>query len=221
MTFRSRFHLLRSSRVCRLSAVAEELILPVFALNAENPDGSRWSTEVYLVNPTPDPVSVAIAGLLPGRVNRPTPCGQFMSPTRVVPPQSAVLWTASGLATDLGCAEEVLGALKLHADGPVRCHGAYGAPLRIPENRHPWASSPAMDSRWRALRHGRPARTDHPSAPDPALAPESLRRTRVHHQRRFRQSRARTGDRDHVSSEGTTARHPDQRPSGSPCPISS
>jgi hypothetical protein len=99
---------------------AEELILPVFALNAPNPDGSRWSTEIYLVNPTPEPVSVAIAGLLPGRVSRPTPCGQFMSPTRVVPPQSAVLWTASGLATDLGCADEVLGALTLHADGPVR-----------------------------------------------------------------------------------------------------
>lgn len=108
--------------VCALPALgpAEELILPIFALNAEIPDGSRWSTEVYLVNPTPDPVSVAIAELLPGRVKRPTPCGQFMSPTRVVPPQSAVLWTASGLATDLGCAEEVLGALKLHADGPVR-----------------------------------------------------------------------------------------------------
>lgn len=101
-------------------AVAEELILPVFALNAPNPDGSRWSTEVYLVNPTPDPIPVAIAGLLPGRVSRPTPCGQFMSPTRVVPPQSAVLWTASGLATDLGCADQVIGALKLHADGPVR-----------------------------------------------------------------------------------------------------
>jgi len=100
--------------------VAEELILPVFALNAQNPDGSRWSTEVYLVNPTTEPIPVAIAGLLPGRINRPTPCGQFMSPTRVVPPQSAVLWTASGLATDLGCAEEVLGALKLHTDGPVR-----------------------------------------------------------------------------------------------------
>jgi len=106
--------------VTPIFGLAEELILPVFALNAENPDGSRWSTEVYLVNPTLDPVSVAIAELLPGRVSRPTPCGRFMSPTRVVPPQSAVLWTASGLATDLGCAEEVLGALKLHADGPVR-----------------------------------------------------------------------------------------------------
>jgi len=89
---------------------------------------------VYLVNPTPEPVSVAIAELLPGRVSRPTPCGRFMSPTRVVPPQSAVLWTASGLATDLGCAEEVLGALKLHADGPVRVTARMVRHLEIGES---------------------------------------------------------------------------------------
>ena len=99
---------------------AEDLILPVFALTALNPDGSRWSTEIYLVNPSPEAVPVAIAEFLPGKVSRPAPCGRFMSPTRVVPPRSAVLWTASGLATDLGCADEVIGALKLHADGPVR-----------------------------------------------------------------------------------------------------
>lgn len=106
-----------------LVAAAEELILPVFALNAQSRDGSRWSTEIYLVNPTGMPVQVAIAGLLPGRVKRPTPCGQFMSQTHVVPSRSAVLWTASGLATDLGCADEVLGALKLLADGPVLVTG--------------------------------------------------------------------------------------------------
>ena len=70
-----------------IHSAAEELILPVFALNAQGPDGSRWSTEVYLVNPTTQPVPVSIAGLLPGRVLRSTPCGQFMSQTRVVPPQ--------------------------------------------------------------------------------------------------------------------------------------
>jgi hypothetical protein len=102
-----------------LQATATELIVPVFALNAELPDGSRWSSEMYLVNPSQKPVQVSIADLLPGRVHRPAPCGQFMSQTRVVPPQSAVIWTASGLATDLGCAEEVLGALKLRTDGPV------------------------------------------------------------------------------------------------------
>jgi hypothetical protein len=106
-----------------LRAAATDLILPVFALNAELADGSRWSSEIYLVNPSQKPVEVSLAGLLPGRVNRPTPCGQFMSQTRVVPPRSAVVWTASGLATDLGCADEVLGALMLRADGPVRVTG--------------------------------------------------------------------------------------------------
>jgi len=122
MAFRS-FFLVFVILTMPLLAVGEELILPVFALNALLPDGSRLSTEVYLVNPTLDPVQVAIAELLPGRVRRATPCGQFMSQTRVVPPKSAVLWTASGLATDLGCADEVLGALKLHSDGPVRVTG--------------------------------------------------------------------------------------------------
>jgi len=109
--------------VLPLQAASEEFILPLFALNAQNPDGSRWSTEIYLVNPTTEPVQVAIAGLLPGKIRRSAPCGQFMSQTHVVPPQSAVLWTASGLAKDFGCADEVLGALKLHADGKVQITG--------------------------------------------------------------------------------------------------
>jgi hypothetical protein len=104
-------------------AAAVELILPVFALNADSPDGRTRSSEVYLVNPTPDPIQVTLDDFLPGRVHRPAPCDQFMSPTRVVPPRSAVLWTATGLATDLGCADEVLGALILRADGPVRISG--------------------------------------------------------------------------------------------------
>jgi hypothetical protein len=106
-----------------IQAAATELILPVFALNHPHADGSRWSTEIYLVNPNPRPVQVSLAGLLPGKIERPAPCGQFMSQTRVVPPQSAVVWTASGLATDLGCAVEALGALKLRADGPIRVTG--------------------------------------------------------------------------------------------------
>jgi len=106
-----------------LTAVTDDLILPVFAVNAHNPDGSRSSTEVYLVNSTPGPVQVAIAGLLFGSVKRSAPCGQFMSQTHVVPAESAVLWTASGLATDLGCVDEFHGALKLHTDGPLRVTG--------------------------------------------------------------------------------------------------
>jgi len=106
-----------------IPASTDELILPVFALNSANPDGSRTSTEVYLVNTTPEPVQVAIGGLLLGKIRRSTTCGQFMSQTHVVPPESAVLWTASGLASDLGCADEFLGALTLHADGELRVTG--------------------------------------------------------------------------------------------------
>lgn len=106
-----------------LSASAVELVLPAFALNAATADGTYRSTEVYLVNPTAEPIQVTLAGFLPGRIHRPAPCNQFMSPTRVVPPRSAVLWTASGLATDLGCADQVVGALTLRADGPVRVTG--------------------------------------------------------------------------------------------------
>jgi hypothetical protein len=42
-----------------------------------------------------------------------------MTPTRVVPPQSATVWTATGLATDLGCADSARGGLVLRADGPL------------------------------------------------------------------------------------------------------
>lgn len=105
-------------------ALAEELVLPIFALNAPGRDGSRWSTEIYLVNAESQPVQVAVTNVLPGQVHRSTPCGSpFNAQARVVPARSAVLWTASGLASDLGCADWVLGALELHADGPVRVTG--------------------------------------------------------------------------------------------------
>ncbi|MCU0304467.1 MAG: hypothetical protein MUC56_10460 [Thermoanaerobaculales bacterium] len=105
------------------SAAAGELILPVFAVNAAGPEGARRSTEVYLVNPEPEPVQVSVAGLLPGRIRGAAPCSTGAAQTRVVPPRSAVVWTASGLAADLGCADEIAGALLLSADGPVRIVG--------------------------------------------------------------------------------------------------
>jgi hypothetical protein len=122
MVFR-RLLLILILTVPALPGVAEELILPVFALNSGNPDGSRTSTEVYLVNTTTEPVQVSIGELLPGQIRRSTTCGQFMSQTHVVPPESAVLWTASGIASDLDCADEVLGALTLRADGELQVTG--------------------------------------------------------------------------------------------------
>jgi len=98
---------------------ASELVLPVFAHNLEGRAGSLWSSEIYLTNPGEQPVLVELAHFLPGDIDKPTPCDLFMPPTRVVPPQSATVWTAAGLATDLGCAESARGGLVLRADGPV------------------------------------------------------------------------------------------------------
>ena len=102
-----------------LPVAAIELVLPVFALNLEGRSGELWSSEVYLTNPGDEPVQVEIARFLPGNIHKPAPCDFFMAPTRVVPPQSATVWTAAGLATDLGCAESARGGLVLRADGPV------------------------------------------------------------------------------------------------------
>lgn len=102
-----------------LPAAAAELVLPVFALNLEGRSGEIWSSEVYLTNPGDQPVQVEIARFLPGNIHKPAPCDFFMAPTRVVPAHSATVWTAAGLATDLGCAESARGGLVLRADGPV------------------------------------------------------------------------------------------------------
>ena len=105
--------------ILALPAAAGELVLPVFAHNLEGRDGTIWSSEIYLTNPGDQPVLVEIDRFLPGRIDKPTPCDLFMPPTRVVPPQSAAVWTAAGLATDLGCADSARGGLVLRADGPV------------------------------------------------------------------------------------------------------
>ncbi len=98
---------------------AGELVLPVFAHNLEGHSDDLWSSEIYLTNPSDQPVQVELAQFLPGEIAKPTPCDLFMPPTRVVPPHSAAVWTASGLATDLGCAKSARGGLVLKADGPV------------------------------------------------------------------------------------------------------
>lgn len=100
-------------------SIAGELVLPVFALNLEGRHGDVWSSELYLTNPSDQPVLVELTRFLPGNISRTTPCDLFMTPTRVVPPQSAAVWTAAGLATDLGCADSARGGLVLRSDGPL------------------------------------------------------------------------------------------------------
>lgn len=100
-------------------AAAETLVIPFVAHNAKGHDGSLWSSEIYLTNPTLQPIQVSVLDFLPGTLERSRPCDLPTAPTRVVPPQASVVWTASGLATDLGCADRAVGSLVLDADGPV------------------------------------------------------------------------------------------------------
>jgi hypothetical protein len=102
-----------------LPVAAGELVLPVFALNLDGRNDDRWSSELYLTNPGEQPVLVELAQFLPGNITTTRPCDLFMTPTRVVPPHSATVWTATGLATDLGCADSARGGLVLRADGPL------------------------------------------------------------------------------------------------------
>jgi len=102
-----------------LPSAAGEFVLPVFALNLDGRHGDIWSSELYLTNPGDQPVLVELTRFLRGDIERTAPCDLFMTPTRVVPPQSATVWTAAGLATDLGCADSARGGLVLRADGPL------------------------------------------------------------------------------------------------------
>ncbi len=101
------------------AAGAETLVIPFIAHNARGQDGSLWSSEIYLTNLSAQPVQVSLLDFLPGTIDRSRPCDRPTAPTRVVPPMSSVVWAASGLATDLGCADRAIGSLVLSADGPV------------------------------------------------------------------------------------------------------
>jgi hypothetical protein len=98
---------------------AESFVIPFVAHNARGQDETLWSSEIYLTNLGAQPVQVSLIDFLPGALERSRPCDRPTAPTRVVPPLSSVVWTASGLATDLGCADRAIGSLVLSADGPI------------------------------------------------------------------------------------------------------
>jgi len=88
---------------------AETLVIPFVAHNSKGEDGALWSSEIYLTNLSLQPVQVSLLDFLPGTIDRSRPCDRPTAPTRVVPPMSSVVWAASGLATDLGCADRAFG----------------------------------------------------------------------------------------------------------------
>ncbi|MCP4895990.1 MAG: hypothetical protein GY906_03360 [bacterium] len=103
------------------STMADEtLLLPLIVVDLQGLNGNRWSSELYLENPTADEVTVYFGRFFPGKRQPADPCPMAVTPFKVVPPRSSVLWSAGHVGLGLGCAEHAVGALNLVVTGPVR-----------------------------------------------------------------------------------------------------
>ena len=68
--------ILASLLLVAASVPAANLVLPAFAHNVDGADDVVWSSEIYLTNPSRQPVQVSLVKLLPGFVERPAPLGE-------------------------------------------------------------------------------------------------------------------------------------------------
>lgn len=93
-------------------------VVPVVAWGALGAAGNRWSTEVYVSNPTAQVQQVLVAGTQVLRMKEgPHPCLPPITPIQVAPYQTRVI-LASDLNLWLGCPEEFVGGLLLeHGEG--------------------------------------------------------------------------------------------------------
>ena len=106
--------------VLMLSGVAgaADYVVPAFAYNLPGHGKNVWTTELYISNPGDTTVRVDPPTVLEGKLVVPRPCLPPVRPLEVAPHSSAI-WTSAEIAVQLGCAEEIVGALLLHADGEV------------------------------------------------------------------------------------------------------
>ncbi len=100
------------------AARAEDFVVPAFAFNLPGHGKNLWTSEVYLANPGDQPVLVETPVVLEGRLGVPRPCLPPIHQLEV-PAASSIVWRAEDIAIDLGCAEEIVGALLITADGPL------------------------------------------------------------------------------------------------------
>ncbi|MBZ5587273.1 MAG: hypothetical protein LAO05_01795 [Acidobacteriia bacterium] len=101
-------------------AVADDLVLPIFALHWPGKSGNRWTSEIFLTNPGSRTVRFRGMTVLPGVVETSVPCLPPIPEYREVPPYTTVMLSAMDLFLALGCPDKVLGGLTFTTDGPAR-----------------------------------------------------------------------------------------------------
>jgi hypothetical protein len=101
-------------------AVADQYVLPDFALSWPGKDGNLWSSELFLANPGPVTVRVSIPRFLPGVFKTGVPCYPPLPAFHEVPPYTTVMLSSFTLSQELTCPDAALGGLAFDADGPVQ-----------------------------------------------------------------------------------------------------
>jgi len=99
-------------------AMAGQILLPVFTYALPGSSGNLWYTEISLVNPTQETITVDPPVFLPGSMDLTHPC---LPPARQiqVPAESTVIWKPWDIGMELGCPDSAVGGLLLSADGPL------------------------------------------------------------------------------------------------------
>src|SRR5271157_2795227 len=100
-------------------AAADELVLPILALQWPGEAGNQWNSEILLTNPGPATVQVSSGRFLPGTVRVGFACLPSVPLFYPVPPYSTILLSHQTLDLDLECPIAALGAMAFDADGPV------------------------------------------------------------------------------------------------------
>ena len=102
------------------AAMAEDMVLPVLALNWPGQGGTIWSTEVFATNPGPLPVVLEVGPFLPGEIKTSTPpCLPPIPFRHQLPPYSTQLLTSAELSLAMGCPNSAIGGLIFSANAEV------------------------------------------------------------------------------------------------------
>jgi hypothetical protein len=105
--------------VAAVPAAADDLVLPILALQWPGKADNLWSSEIFLTNPGPATVMVSNGRFLPGTLKIDVPCYPPIAAFHLVAPYSTIVLSPRTIELDLQCPVAALGAMAFTADGPV------------------------------------------------------------------------------------------------------